>query len=85
MSRPCASVPNHQIQLGGSSAFMQIGIHDRIGMRQPGREQADEDRKREQRPADDEIGAELHRGRPAAAGGSVNRAQACEPTALMRI
>src|SRR5678815_3829581 len=24
MSRPCASVPNHQIQLGGSSAFMRL-------------------------------------------------------------
>jgi hypothetical protein len=29
-------------------------------MRQPGREQADQDRKREQRATDDEIGAELH-------------------------
>src|SRR3954470_11366341 len=24
MSRPCASVPNHQIQLGGSSAFSRL-------------------------------------------------------------
>src|SRR5882757_10564362 len=24
MSRPCASVPNHQIQLGGSSAFNRL-------------------------------------------------------------
>src|SRR6266704_6032687 len=24
MSRPCPSVPNHQIQLGGSSAFMRL-------------------------------------------------------------
>src|SRR3954453_4304641 len=24
MSRPCASVPNHQIQLGGSSAFSKL-------------------------------------------------------------
>src|ERR671911_1037810 len=24
MSRPCASVPNHHIQLGGSSAFMRL-------------------------------------------------------------
>jgi hypothetical protein len=55
-------------------------------MRQPGCEQADEDRKREQRPADDEIGSELHRSRPAATGGTVNRAQACESRpALMRI
>ena len=68
MSRPCASVPNQNSQPGGSSAFMQVGIHHRIGMGQPGREQADEDRKGEQRPADEEIGSELHRRRFASSG-----------------
>ncbi|MGY4376658.1 hypothetical protein ACVWZ3_004297 [Bradyrhizobium sp. i1.3.6] len=60
MSRPWSSVPNHQVQLGGSSAFHEVGVHDGIGVRQPGREQADQDREREQRATDDEIGAELH-------------------------
>ena len=38
----------------------QVGIHHRIGVRKPRREHADQDRDREQRAADDEIGAELH-------------------------
>ena len=41
--------------------IQQVGVHHRIGVRQPRREQADEHRRREQHAADDEIGAELHR------------------------
>ncbi|MGY3550379.1 hypothetical protein ACVW0W_006146 [Bradyrhizobium sp. USDA 4469] len=38
----------------------EIGVEDGIGVRQPWREHTDENREREQRAADDEIGAELH-------------------------
>ena len=42
----------------------QVGIHHRIGVREPRREHADHDREHEQRAADGEIGAELHRVAP---------------------
>jgi hypothetical protein len=45
-------------------------------MRQPGREQADEDRQGKQRPTDDETGSKLHRHRPAATGGTISRVPA---------
>ncbi len=44
----------------GARISLTVGIHDGIGVRQPGREHADKDGKREQDAADDETDAELH-------------------------
>ena len=59
MSRPWASVPNQNVAARRLLGVHQVGVHDRIGMGQPRREDAGDDHDREQRAADHEIGSNL--------------------------